>query len=205
MKQIAQGAEAILYENKLTVLKIRPKKNYRIAEIDDAIRKGRTKREIKILEKLKSEGICVPRIIKSADFEIIMERVNGKKLRDVLDKHVEYAKELGKIVGKMHAVGIIHGDLTTSNVLVEKGKLWLIDFGLSYFSAKDEDRAVDLHVFHQALESSHYSICSDVLKLFYAGYKCSFSGAKNVLQRLNIVGMRGRYKKKTNVYKATRS
>jgi Kae1-associated kinase Bud32 len=192
MKEIARGAEAVIYENKNQIIKNRLKKNYRLSEIDDELRSQRTKREAKLLKKLK---INHPKLIETDENEkIIMEKIEGVKLRDVLDNEPLIAKKAGEMTADLHNQNIIHGDLTTSNIIVNnKKELFLIDFGLSFQSHKTEDKAVDIHLFKQALNSKHYKVYEKALKEFLSGYK----KAKNydlIMQRLKAVELRGRYK-----------
>jgi len=146
MKEIGRGAEAVIYLDK-NVIKKRLKKNYRIKEIDEKLRKSRTRREAKILEKLQSLDFPAPRIIKKDDKKMIIEMnlVKDVLLRDVLEKK-DYGKlceEIGEKIAVLHNNNIIHGDLTTSNMILNK-EIFFIDFGLSLFSHKIEDKAVDL-------------------------------------------------------------
>ncbi len=195
MKLISQGAEAKLYSDGKEVVKERLSKGYRVPELDKSLRQFRTRREAKVLEKVKEIGILAPELISSCDKEmkIKMKFIDGEKLRDCLTP--ELSKKAGEIVGKLHDNIIIHSDLTTSNMLVKNKEIYLIDFGLSFFSEKIEDMAVDLHLFDKALESRHSEIYSKCFDSFIDGYKNSFSKAADVLKRLEVVNQRGRYKK----------
>ena len=192
---LAQGAEAIIERKGNRVLKIRPQKFYRITEIDAALRKYRTRKEASILEKVNAAGICSPKLVSFSDarMEIEMEFVRGKKARDVLTPLL--ACEMGKCVGKLHVRDVIHGDLTTSNFLVYGKKVALLDFGLSLVSTKTEDKAVDLHLLRQALESKHHEIHQECWKEVIRGYKETNKEWKPVLERLAVVEQRGRNKK----------
>ena len=101
-------------------------------------------------------------------------------------------------VGKLHAQNIIHGDLTTSNMLVtpQTRELTFIDFGLSVFSDKVEDKAVDLFLLDRALESKHYQLYPKIFEQILEGYKEAYPEAVTVLERFNAVMKRGRNKKK---------
>ena len=58
----------------------------------------------------------------------------------------------------MHEAKIVHGDLTTSNMLLRNSQpnhLVMIDFGLSYTTSLAEDMAVDLYVLERAILSTH--------------------------------------------------
>lgn len=192
MKEIGAGAEAIIYLDKNKVIKKRLKKNYRIKEIDETLRKTRTRAETKILEKIP---VKAPKLITSDRKEIIeMEFISGNKVRDLLDKQPELAKEIGEKVAAMHNAGMIHGDLTTSNMILNK-EIYFIDFGLSFFSEKLEDKAVDIHLFKQALESKHYKVAEKAFKQFLKGYSKA-ENYENIMNRFKIVQERGRYKKK---------
>ena len=165
MKLISIGAEAKIYLDNDVIIKKRLSKNYRLKDVDDKLRKFRTRREAKILEKLPSE-ILGPKLISVDDknMEIKMTYVRGQKVRDILENNIDICKEIGEKLALMHNSKIIHGDLTTSNMIYDK-QLFFIDFGLSYFSQKIEDKAVDLHLLRQALESKHYKIYDKAFNL----------------------------------------
>lgn len=194
---IQQGAEAIIYLDKNKIKKQRVKKGYRIGELDEKLRKLRTKSEAKILDKL-SEIINVPNIIDVNDNNklIIMEHINGKKLSDNLEKldWKEICKQIGVIISKLHDKEIIHGDLTTSNMILKNDKVFLIDFGLAFHSHKIEDKAVDLHLLKQALNAKHFKIADKAVKIILDNYNPSHY--KEILEQLKKVESRGRYKEK---------
>lgn len=192
MEKISQGAEAIVYKDEETVIKDRFVKTYRHPELDLKLRKARTKREVKVIQKLKELNILAPELIEKDISKITMSYIDGSKLRDILiPKH---CVEVGQILAKLHDNNIIHGDLTTSNMIL-KEKIYLIDFGLSQFSTKVEDKAVDIHLFYQALESKHFDIYQECFENFLVGYKTS-SNFKEVLSRYEKVIVRGRNKSK---------
>jgi tRNA A-37 threonylcarbamoyl transferase component Bud32 len=121
MAIIAQGAEAILTRKGNEVIKDRIKKSYRLPLIDNRIRKQRTKKESRLLNKA-SNLIPVPKVIKldENNNKIILEFIQGKKLSQYLDKlsnNKEICKTIGKQISILHDNGIIHGDLTTSNMI----------------------------------------------------------------------------------------
>jgi TP53 regulating kinase-like protein len=195
MKIIKQAAEAIIYRNNDIVIKERIKKGYRIKYIDDKLRKSRTRREAKLLEKVDN----APKVFSVNDkkMTIEMEFIDGKLIKDILDKaknRNELLKEIGQSIAKMHDDNIIHGDLTTSNMIL-KDKVYFIDFGLGFVSHKIEDKAVDLHLLKQALESKHYLHFEESFKSVLEGYKTS-KNSKDVVERLKSVEKRGRYKRK---------
>ena len=199
MKQIIQqGAEAIISLEKDVITKDRVKKSYRLSILDQRLRKQRTKKESKILEKT-STLIPVPKLIKTDDKEKIeMQFIEGKKLSEHLDS-LKNAEEIYKLIGEniaiLHDNNIIHGDLTTSNMIysTKENKLYFIDFGLSFESNKAEDKAVDLHLIKQALEAKHFSKFELFFKAVLEGYKLS-KNFKETIKRLKSVEKRGRYK-----------
>ena len=198
MKFIAQGAEAKLYETAEGMLKERPPKAYRVKELDDELRKARTKREARVLQKLLENGVPVPKVLKATETGLLLEKIPGETLRDALNESNcrRLCLEAGEGIGKMHSLEIIHGDLTTSNMLFSKGRVFFIDFGLSFHSHKLEDKAVDLHVFREALQSKHYKIADECYTAAVEGYSQGYPKAHEVLARLKSVESRGRYKNK---------
>ena len=119
-----------------------------------------------------------------------MERIDGPMLK--LDLTQAHVYDAGRIVGKLHTAGIIHGDLTTSNFIVRDGKCVLIDFGLSYISSEIESRGVDLHVFFQTLESTAPDH-DELRKEFCEGYMETFEESDEVFDRVEEIRLRGRY------------
>ena len=197
MEEIARGAEAVLYKDK-DIVKKRKKKSYRVKEIDDVLRKQRTRREAKILEKLEAIDFPAPRLIKKDDKKMIVEMdfIKGDLVKNILEKkdYKKLGEEIGEKIAIMHNNAMIHGDLTTSNMIFDK-EIVFIDFGLSFFSHKIEDMAVDLHLLKEALESKHYRIWETAFRAVLKGYKES-KNCKEVLKRLEIVETRGRHKNK---------
>ena len=194
---IQRGAEAVISLNGEDILKTRVKKGYRLSALDEKIRKSRTKREAKLLEGAR-KLICVPTVRKvdERSKEIIMEFIKGKKLSDflsVIENWKEVCFQIGENLAKLHDAGIIHGDLTTSNMIWVSGRLYFIDFGLGFISEKVEDKAVDLHLIKEALEARHYEHYEKFFSEFLEGYKNSKNfGA--VMNRFKRVELRGRYK-----------
>jgi len=196
---IAQGAEAILIHEDGRLIKKRVKKGYRLPILDDKLRKQRTKKEAKLLAKA-AKLIPVPKIIKTDEKqEIDMEFLQGLKLSEHLDT-LENAEDICKIIGeqiaKLHDADIIHGDLTTSNMILSEkdNKVYFIDFGLGFESKKIEDKAVDLHLIKQALEARHFMHYEKFFSQVLEGYKLSKHHLATI-SRLKAVEKRGRYKK----------
>jgi Kae1-associated kinase Bud32 len=195
---IGRGAEAVIYRDSDTVTKDRVSKGYRHPVIDTNLRKSRTRREAKILDKLKKINFPGPHLIDFSDtsMKINMGFIEGTKLRDSINSnYLVYSEEIGRLLGILHSNGIIHSDLTTSNMIL-KDKIHFIDFGLSFFSDKAEDRAVDLHLLDRALESKHYQIHKQCMHFVIKGYKETCKDSEEVLKRLEKVQTRGRNKNK---------
>jgi len=203
-KIIAQGAEAILIRQDGKLIKRRIHKGYRSIELDKKIRTGRTRREAKILEK--AHGIIpVPKIISVNEktSEIDMGYVEGKKLSDHLDdfeskQALEICRMMGQNIAKLHNHGLMHGDLTTSNMIFseKEKKLYFIDFGLGFHSERAEDKAVDLHLLKQALESRHFKKWEAYFKEVMKSYGKECKESRRVLAQFKKVEARGRYKGK---------
>ena len=202
MKLINRGAEADVYSTvwnkKKAILKIRKTKSYRNTLLDQKIRKQRTVRESQILSQVKSFGISTPLIyfLDTNKCSILMQQIDGKVVRDLRDSEiVKICSEIGKTVGIMHKNGIMHGDLTTSNFIVEKKKLFLIDFGLANRTEKPDDHAIDLRLFKEILNSAHAKVMEKSWKNFQKGYSKSVGTkyCKKVLDLVAVIESRGRY------------
>ncbi len=192
---IQQGAEAIIIRKGNLVIKDRVSKGYRHPELDKKIIRQRTKSEAKILEKV-SRLIPCPLPSKVEFNEIEMPFIDGKKLSENLEKldYKKICKIIGNQIAKIHDNHIIHGDLTTSNMIwtEKEKKLYFLDFGLGYISTRIEDKAVDLHLIKQALEAKHYSIYKECEKIILNSYN---SKERNkILLQLGKVETRGRNK-----------
>ncbi len=198
MKIIKQGAEALIKLNKNRIIKERIKKNYRIEEIDHKIRKFRTRREGNILKK--AVFVNVPKVYNIDDKKMIieMEYIKGVLLKEFLNKNnlneiLKIAEKIGKEIAKLHDKDIIHGDLTTTNIIINSDDIYFVDFGLGSFSNKIEDKAVDLYLLKQALTSSFPQISEQIFKIMLEGYALN-KNHKEILERLKKVEKRGRYK-----------
>ncbi len=201
-----QGAEAILAQNFLdgvnVISKKRSPKGYRNFELDLKIRKERTKSETKLL-KQAAAVINTPKIvsINETDGEIVLEFINGRALKEVVEKNPSLCIEAGKNIRVLHDCGVIHGDLTTSNIIVanekdsllfdrikKNGPLFFVDFGLGFFSKKLEDKAVDLVVFKKTFNATHSGL-KNGWELVMQGY----SPNKELVERMKAIEKRARY------------
>jgi Kae1-associated kinase Bud32 len=209
MTKIAQGAEAIVYSDYQTVTKHRFEKTYRHPVLDRKLRGSRTRREAKILEKLMAAKFPCPALIEmdDDDMKVHMAHIPGDTLKKAIDRlegdrnekaYTALCGEIGENVAMLHNMGLVHQDLTTSNMILheKENKIYFIDFGLSFFSGKVEDFAVDLHLLKHALESRHHRIWERCFAAVIKGYMKRGEKAALVMKRLEIVEKRGRYKSK---------
>jgi len=204
MKLIAQGAEAKLYRENATIIKERLAKAYRHPQLDESLRQFRTRREAKVLQKLEDLQFPAPHLREFSDkrMSIVMDFVPGETLKDVLRQKAQesehLAREIGQRIGQLHQADIIHSDLTTSNMIqhLETKQVNLIDFGLSFFSEKNEDKAVDLFLLDRALETTHSELYPEIFEQVLEGYQEDNPRAQEILERLDVVRKRGRNKKR---------
>lgn len=187
MEEIARGAEAVIKRDRDRIIKERISKIYRHPELDSRIREGRTRIEASILQKIGR--VCnVPGNILVDGTRIEMDFVNRLKLADVLSE--EECERLGAEVAKLHDRGVAHGDLTTSNVL--QGPV-IIDFGMSRFTRRVEDFAMDIHLFKSCLLSRHPTVADSCFSSFWKGYALNAKQAKEIKKRIEEIEKRGRY------------
>eukprot|EP01028_Stygiella_incarcerata_P002537 TRINITY_DN14742_c0_g1_i1.p1 TRINITY_DN14742_c0_g1~~TRINITY_DN14742_c0_g1_i1.p1 ORF type:complete len:224 (-),score=43.11 TRINITY_DN14742_c0_g1_i1:91-762(-) len=205
LEQIAQGAEARVYACSFlgmpTILKQRFSKKYRHPILDKRITDKRVQGEARMIMKCRKLGLDVPTVyfVDLKEMSLFLERVEGMSVKDFLlsSKDEEEGKalcaQIGKCLAIMHDGDIIHGDLTTSNMIIRAStrSICLIDFGLSYTSSWIEHKAVDLYVLERAFLSTHPNSETLVEALLFSYLEFSKkSGA--VLTKLDIVRSRGR-------------
>jgi Kae1-associated kinase Bud32 len=213
-KFLKLGAEAKLTTKGDVLIKNRIKKSYRLKEIDEPLRRQRTVREANLMDRAKRAKVNVPTILKldKKNSEIEM-KFKGKRIDLCLTaKNVE---KTGEGIGRLHEANIIHGDLTTSNILVKKGsgnrdqgsgpdtrspkpdtRIYFIDFGLGEVSDSVEKRGVDIRVFKESINSTKPEQLTVLMKAFWRGYKKECKETDAVKERLVKIEKRGRYKKR---------
>jgi Kae1-associated kinase Bud32 len=203
MKIIKRGAEAILYLDNSHLVKERVKKNYRLTQIDEKLRKLRTRKEARLLSEARRCGVETPNVVSvnEGEYKISMNFIDGKRLKEFLnetndEKRDKTAEMIGKSVGLLHKHGIVHGDLTTSNMILKDDKIYFIDFGLGDFSKRIENQAVDLSVLREAFKSTHFKHLESLWESFIKGYKQTNNNFNKVLDTLNDIEKRGRYVKR---------
>lgn len=179
-----RGAEAVVtrttFLKRKAVVKDRIPRKYRVKELDEKLRRNRTRIEARLLHRAKVAGVKCPVVLEVDDFSITMGFIEG--VRPEMD--AKESKQAGKILGMLHSAGLIHGDYTPANLLKKK-ELHVIDFGLGFFSDYVEDKAVDVYTMLRALDEKGK-------KEFLKGYK-TYKKSASVLRRLEDVEKRVRY------------
>ena len=202
MKLLKKGAEADIYQtmwnDSKAILKIRKTKTYRNPVLDSKTRKQRTIKESQMLSHVKSFGVSSPLVyfVNLKKTSIIMQEIPGKPIHDLPDSQIiKLSREIGKLVGKLHKNGIMHGDLTTSNFILFRNIVYVIDFGLSQNTIKSEDHAVDLRLIKEILNSAHAQIMKPAWKNFLLGYKLTVGVDKylKIIKLVSEIESRGRY------------
>jgi len=204
---LKKGAEANLYlekwNNRKVIMKRRLAKAYRLPQLDQAIRTQRTLHEPILIHRAKEAGVPTPTIymVDLANSNIIMEYVEGKQIKQVLNdipqkEKLRLCRQIGTLIGRLHKHSIIHGDLTTSNmILTHTSKICFVDFGLGEHSSEPEIRGVDLHLMKRALQSTHHKYAKECFEAVLTGYTESTGKeeAKKVLKKIQEIERRGRY------------
>ncbi len=197
MQILKRGAEAILFLKDGSLTKQRIKKGYRHERIDSLLRKTRTNAEAKLLSEARRAGTNTPAIIEKTEDTIVMEHLEGERVKDILQESgasnlEQICEDIGSSIAKIHSYNIIHGDLTTSNMIYSKGKVYLIDFGLGEISQNIEKKAVDLRLLKEVFNSTHHRQ-KKYFPIIVNAYKKGYKGAEEVLARMAEIEKRGRY------------
>lgn len=198
-----KGAEANIYPgswlNQEVIIKERISKSYRITEIDRKLRKNRTKSEAKLLHLAKTCRVTTPLLydIDKEKMTITMEKMQGNPVKDVfkdykLPEIQSLCVKIGERIARLHNCGIIHGDLTSSNLILNDSDVVFIDFGLGKISDLVEDKGTDLLVFKKALSGIHYNIASESFQSILKGYR-EADNYQEILAKIEEIEDRGRY------------
>lgn len=207
LKLIKKGAEASLYlatwHGRQVTIKKRIPKNYRLVQLDDQIRGYRTVHESQLLHEAKMAGVPTPFVffVNKPDSMIVMEHIQGIQVKKLLSQISSLEKRrlsfiMGCLIGKLHLSGIVHGDLTTSNmILAEYGDVVFVDFGLGEKNSELEAYGVDLHLMKRALQSTHFNYAETCFGAVMEGYSNVVGAelAKDVLVKIGEIEKRGRY------------
>jgi TP53 regulating kinase and related kinases len=200
-----RGAEADVIRGEWqgldAVYKIRKPLRYRLPVLDREIRRQRTLHEAEMVHQAKKAGVPAPYLyfVDPKASTLVMEYVNGTRLKDLVDSGVDdlggVFREFGRHVGVLHKGGIMHGDLTTANVVRRGRTLVFIDFGLSIRTERVEDHAVDLRLIKETLAGAHPSAAVAAMESLSKGYAevLGPSRSRSVLRQLLSIERRGRY------------
>lgn len=202
---LARGAEAEIYLIDFfglkAILKRRISKAYRNPVYDELFIKNRTRIEARILTELYSNEVNVPALflVDEEHGVLIMEYIEGANLASVFDKldidrlH-KIAVEIGALAGRMHSLGIYHGDFTLANMMIRNGRVVLIDFGLSGYSDDIEEYAIDLHLLRRSIRVARPEITDRFMNMLLDSYSRTYRGdANEVVKRMHEISARGRY------------
>jgi Kae1-associated kinase Bud32 len=202
---IARGAEAELriveWMGRRALAKRRLPKAYRLPELDARLRQARTRIEARLLREARQAGVATPLVydvdLAADSCTLTMEFIEGEQVKRLLNslpisQAKKMARRIGAIVGVLHGGGIIHGDLTTSNMLWSDGRMYFIDFGLGSMTDAVEARGVDLRVLKEAFGSTH-SHLGGFFDVILKGYCNAFKGGKEAVERMGDIASRGRY------------
>lgn len=200
---LEKGAEANIYPGKWldndVIIKNRVSKSYRIPEIDLSLRKKRTKQESKLLGESKRCGVKTPLVfdVDKKNYSIVMEKIDGQVVKDVLDQSDsstlgKVCLQIGENLAKLHNCGIIHGDLTSSNLILSGNSVYFLDFGLGTISDLVEDKGVDLLVFKKAISGVHNNISDECMRYILEGYE-NAKDFNAVTKKVAEIENRGRY------------
>ena len=206
LRLIAKGAEADLWldpdwNGRRALIKRRGEKRYRHPELDRAIRRFRTVHEADIIHRAKEAGVPTPLLyqVDPEEATIVMQYVEGDVLREIVerldgDEGRRLFRLIGLQAGRLHRAGIVHGDLTTSNMIRAGDLVVFIDFGLGEVSSEAEKRGVDLHLMRRMLTSTHFRHADELFDAFEEGYRSAVGAeADEALRRMREIGRRGRY------------
>ncbi len=204
---LKKGAEASLFladwHGRKVVIKVRIPKKYRPAALDEQIRTYRTVHEPQLMHEAKAAGVPAPLIyqVNVPEAAITMEYIEGQQVKQLLNstpqaKRSELCVVIGELIGRLHRQGLIHGDLTTSNMILNpSGRIYFVDFGLGEKNAEVEAQGVDLHLMKRALQSTHYMFWEECFKSVLSGYSSvlGVEGAEKVYEKIREIERRGRY------------
>ncbi|MBD3405558.1 MAG: Kae1-associated serine/threonine protein kinase [Candidatus Lokiarchaeota archaeon] len=203
---LALGAESTIFHgywsNKEVILKVRPCKSYLITPIDRMLRISRTVRESRMLTFARTLGVPTPSVywIDVQTSSILMDFIRGESLKNLVEsltneKLAQLCKTFGYLLAELHKGDTIHGDPTTSNVILDEfDKMWLIDFGLSERNATIEMKGTDLHLVNRAIETTHWKHQEIMNQSILDGYSSNYGSDSNlIIARMNAIRERGRY------------
>jgi Kae1-associated kinase Bud32 len=206
---VSRGAEASLraveWMGLPALLKERDAKSYRPKALDERLRRERTRTEVRLLVDARKLGVRTP-IVYDVDVvkhRIVLEKLEGRTLKEMLedptippDALSAAVGRFGETLGRLHAGGISHGDLTSSNVLFPDGPAGapaFLDLSMGSRSPGLEELGIDLHLVEEDLKALHPK-ADALVRAFLEGYGAGNpTGAKDVRARAKAIRGRVRY------------
>jgi TP53 regulating kinase and related kinases len=202
-----KGAEASLYladwHERKVIIKMRIPKKYRHPKLDEQIRNYRTVHEPQLMHEAKAAGVPTPLIyiVNVPESSITMEYIEGQQIKQLLNKISKEGRhnlcvKIGESIAHLHSYGLIHGDLTTSNMIQStEGRIFFVDFGLGEKNAELEAQGVDMHLMKRALQSTHYQFWEECFQNVLCGYTSvlGIERAEKVYEKIREIERRGRY------------
>ncbi len=190
------------WSGRAAVFKVRNRLTYRLESLDRTIRRQRTIHEAGMIAGAKAAGVEAPFLyfLSEPEATLVMEYVAGTRMKDAVAglggwEPARLFHLLGSAVARLHVAGIMHGDVTTANVIIRDGKLVFIDFGLSIHSTRIEDHAVDLRLIKETITGAHASLAGPGTEALFDGYR-EVVGSRvtaSVQRQLGGIERRGRY------------
>ena len=198
-----RGAEAELrrteFLGRAAIEKARVPKAYRLPELDATIRRSRIRMEARLMTESRAAGVSVPTVydVDMAAGTLVMEFIEGPTVKQVFDEGgpaaLEVARQVGQVVGRLHRAGIVHGDLTTSNMILRDGRIVMIDFSLGAKDPGREARGVDLHLLREGLVSAHARATTYYREVLRGYREIQGRDAEPVIATVKEIEGRGRY------------
>lgn len=154
--------------------------------------------ETRLMSEARRAGVPVPTIYDIDPWEnrIIMEFIEGPTVKEAISSRScdseALCERIGELVASMHLRDVIHGDLTTSNMILRGGRIYFVDLSLGERSSSIESKGVDLHLLKEALNSAH-SDNPDLYEAVVRGYARHVPYADSVLAKVKQIEERGRY------------
>jgi N6-L-threonylcarbamoyladenine synthase/protein kinase Bud32 len=195
--EMVQGAEATVTIEDDRVVKRRTPRAYRHPELDERLRRERTRQEARLTSETRRVGVPTP-VIRDVDLgetTLVFQRVGDCDLREALTE--DRVRTVARHLARIHDAGFVHGDPTTRNVRVGRrntdeaqDRVFLIDFGLGYYTQDAEDHAMDLHVLAQSLAGTD-DAADQLMRAATHAYR--EVGSSEVIEQLQEIEGRGRY------------
>jgi Kae1-associated kinase Bud32 len=202
--RLYKGAEATLtvvsHLGRLAVEKRREPKGYRIAPIEAAVSKARMRNEARLIRRARKAGVAVPAVL-TVDPEaqaLVLEYLGPESLRSAYGglpakRRIRVAEQIGRSIGSLHKASLIHGDLTTSNMMAAGPRVYFLDFSLGKVSDLREERAVDLKAFKDAFEATHLEQAGEFAHVLKGYRRVMGAEAERVMRTVRDIERRRRY------------